>query len=101
VRSVQYRPRADRDLPRGYPEVQPAAPTSEGQRPSGQWLHEAVELDALPPTELRDRLRRAIDEVIDREAWNRAKTVEDAQRETCKRYAGVFREMVAREGYAE
>jgi len=25
----------------------------------------------------------------------------DAQRETCKRYAGVFREMVAREGYAE
>jgi len=64
--------------------------------------NEAVELDALPPSELRARLRRAIDAVIDRDAWNRAQIVENAQRETCKRYAGVFRDMVSAEGdYAE
>jgi len=55
--------------------------------------NEAVELDALPPTELRSRLRRAIDEVIDRQAWDRATMVEQAQQETCVRYAGVFKEM--------
>ena len=54
---------------------------------------EAVELDALPPTELRARLRRAIERLIDHEAWDRAKLVEQAQRETCVRYAGTFRDM--------
>ena len=58
---------------------------------------EAVELDALPPTELRDRLRRAIDDLIDREAWDRAKLVESAQRETCVRYASLFKRMAAGE----
>jgi len=55
--------------------------------------NEAVELDALPPMELRRRLRQAIDEVIDHEAWDRAKLVERAQRETCARYAGILQEM--------
>jgi len=57
--------------------------------------NEAVELDALPPTELRRRLKQAIDQVIDHDAWNRAKTVENAERETCKRYAGIFKEIAA------
>lgn len=34
---------------------------------------EPVELDALRPTELRARLRHAIEDLIDHEAWNRAK----------------------------
>lgn len=52
-----------------------------------------VELDALPPTELRRRIREAIEGLIEPGAWNRAKLVEDAQRETCKRYVEVFKEM--------
>jgi hypothetical protein len=55
----------------------------------------AVELDALPPTELRARLKDAIEDVIDHDAWDRALVVEKAQRETSKRYAGVFKEMMS------
>jgi hypothetical protein len=55
---------------------------------------QAVELDALPPTELRARLRKAIDAVIDRVAWDRASMVEEAERDTCRRYAGVFKAMM-------
>jgi hypothetical protein len=54
----------------------------------------AVELDALPPTELRARLRRAIDSVIDRDAWDRAMLVEEAQRQTCQRYASALSQMI-------
>jgi hypothetical protein len=54
----------------------------------------AVELDALPPTELRARLRRAIDSVIDRDAWDRALLVEEAQRKTCQQYGRVLAEMI-------
>jgi len=56
--------------------------------------NEAVELDALPPTELRRRLREAIELLIDPAAWQRSKAVEAVQRETCNRYAGVLRRMV-------
>jgi hypothetical protein len=55
---------------------------------------QAVELDALPPTELRARLRKAIDSVIDHAAWDRASMVEEVQRDTCRRYAGVFKSMM-------
>jgi len=55
--------------------------------------NEAVELDALPPTELRRRLREAIELLIDPAAWERSKAVEAAQRETCVRYAGVLHRM--------
>jgi hypothetical protein len=56
----------------------------------------AVELDALPPNELRGRLRIAIESLIDRAAWNRARLVEEAQRATCQRYAGLLRELSSR-----
>jgi hypothetical protein len=51
---------------------------------------EAVELDALPPTELRARLRRSIDALIDWGIWERSRLVEEAQRETCQRYADAL-----------
>jgi hypothetical protein len=53
----------------------------------------AVELDALPANELRGRLRRAIESLIDRPAWERASMVEEAQRATCERYASLLREL--------
>jgi hypothetical protein len=37
---------------------------------------ECVELDALPPTELRRRLREEIEGMLDRDAWQRAIDVE-------------------------
>lgn len=47
----------------------------------------AVELDALPPTELRTRIDRAIKELLNMEVWGRALTLEKAQRETTARIA--------------
>jgi hypothetical protein len=57
----------------------------------------AVELDALPPTELRRRIREAIESRIDYEAWNRAMLVEAAQQETCRNYASTIRMLMAKE----
>lgn len=41
---------------------------------------ECVELDALPPAELRKRIREAIESLLDCETWNRALAVEEAER---------------------
>jgi hypothetical protein len=40
---------------------------------------ECVELDALPPEELRRRIRQAVTALIDQEVWNRAIKVEKAE----------------------
>jgi len=55
-----------------------------------------VELDALSPDVLRDRLRTAIERLIDQRAWQRAKLVEEAQQKTCQRYAGMLKKMAAK-----
>ena len=60
---------------------------------------DTVELDALNPNVLRNRLSRAIDSLIERRAWNRAELVEKAQRETCERYAGMLQNMENEAGY--
>jgi len=44
-----------------------------------KFSNRCVELDALPPTELRHRLRSAIEKVMDIEAWNRAVQVEQVE----------------------
>jgi hypothetical protein len=41
-----------------------------------------VELDALPPNELRRRIKEAVHDLIDWEAWNRATCVEAAEKES-------------------
>jgi hypothetical protein len=50
----------------------------------------AVELDALPPTELRERLETAIRDEVEGEAWERAMTIEQAHRETTERIMEAF-----------
>jgi hypothetical protein len=45
---------------------------------------DCVELDALPPSELRQRLRRAIQAKIERTAWERMIAVERAEQETTR-----------------
>ena len=52
--------------------------------PRSEWFQEhhgdeCVELDALPPTELRRRVRKAVDGVMDREQWERAVRVEEVE----------------------
>jgi len=44
-----------------------------------------VELDALPPEELRSRVRQAIESHIEGEAWERALTTEKAEQESIQR----------------
>jgi len=47
--------------------------------------NKCVELDALPPDELRKRIREAIEAHLDREAWNRALRVEQVEKESITR----------------
>jgi hypothetical protein len=51
---------------------------------------QAVELDALPPTELRTRLQKAIISKVDLRQWRRALAVEQAHVETTERIARAF-----------
>jgi hypothetical protein len=59
---------------------------------------QTVELDALRPDILRQRLHNAIDKLIDHVAWDRAKLVEEAQQITCQRYAGMLKKMAETAG---
>jgi hypothetical protein len=43
-----------------------------------------MEVDAIAPTEIRQRLREAIESHIDQDAWDRLKQVEDMERSTIK-----------------
>jgi hypothetical protein len=49
---------------------------------------ECVELDALPVTELRRRVRAAIEDLIDKDAWDRMRVVEQAERKSIREIAG-------------
>jgi len=50
-----------------------------------------VELDALPPGELRRRIRKAIESHIDWEAWSRALAVEEAEKESIENFVGRWK----------
>jgi hypothetical protein len=50
----------------------------------------AVELDALPPTELRARLQKAISNEVETKSWERALVIESAHRETTERIVEAF-----------
>jgi hypothetical protein len=58
-----------------------------------RYSNRCVELDALPPTELRQRIRSAIEGLRDAQLWERAVAVElvelDSIRQTMKRWPGV------------
>src|SRR5262249_21429451 len=46
-----------------------------------------VELDALPASELRDRLEAAVLELIDKETWNRQVNVQEIEMECIRDFA--------------
>lgn len=53
--------------------------------------NQAVELDALPPDELRRRVREAVESHINGEAWTRALAVERAEKESIKNFVGRWK----------
>lgn len=58
---------------------------------------QAVELDALPPTELRRRIDQAIRAVVNNETWNRAQRIENAELETTKRIQAILNRELKKE----
>ena len=46
---------------------------------AAKYGNKCVELDALPPDVLRERIRCHVEELIDFESWNRAKSTEEAE----------------------
>lgn len=46
--------------------------------------HQAVEVDALPPDELRRRVKESIEQFIPSLEWERLKQIEEVEKETCK-----------------
>lgn len=59
---------------------------------------DCVELDALPPDVLRDRLRKEIESYIEPEPWARARLLEEAQRTTNKHIASEVLKMMDTRG---
>lgn len=47
---------------------------------------DCAEIDAIPPTELRRRVREAIESHVDQESWERLRAVEEAEKETLERF---------------
>ena len=56
-----------------------------------QYGTSCAEIDALPPTELRQRVSDAIDSHIDVDRWNRLLKVEQAERETLDQFVTSLR----------
>jgi hypothetical protein len=56
---------------------------------------ECVELDALPPTELRRRIRKAVMRHVDTESWKRTKLVEAAETKSIVSFAKTLQNLEA------
>jgi predicted acyl esterase len=64
----------------------PTRPTKESDSRSRKWSGtECVELDSMPPAELRRLVEDAITSRIDRHAWNQLKKIEREEQETLER----------------
>jgi hypothetical protein len=48
-----------------------------------------IEIDALPPNEIRQRLKESIESHIDQAKWQSLKAVEGLERETISKWAAV------------
>jgi hypothetical protein len=62
---------------------------------------DTVELNALPPTELRTRISRAIRSLLDKEAWDRAMRVEKVEQASIADIARSFATLKSNERDAE
>jgi hypothetical protein len=55
-----------------------------------QYSNKCIELDALPPSELRRRIRAAVEGVMDIKAWNRAIVVEQVETKSIQDFIGPY-----------
>ena len=66
----------------------PTRPTKRSDRRSANWSGSAcVELDAMPPSELRRLVKQAITSRIDVYEWNQLKEIEEQERQSIRRIA--------------
>jgi hypothetical protein len=70
----------------------PTRPTKKSDSRSKAFGDRSVELDAIPPEKLREQIQACIDEHLDYDAFERLKTVEDAEKDTLDTIVGRFRE---------
>jgi hypothetical protein len=55
-----------------------------------QYSNKCIELDALPPNELRRRIRNAVEAVMDMESWARAVAVEEVEKKSILDFIARF-----------
>jgi hypothetical protein len=61
----------------------PTRPTKQGDSRARNWTGtECVELDSMPPSEMRELIENAITDLIDPHAWQQLKAIETAERES-------------------
>ena len=79
----------------GLPPLQ--VKTSDSRASNFVSLHgnQCVELDALPPAELRGRIRKAVMRHVDNESWKRAKLVESAETQSIVSFAEKLQNLEA------
>lgn len=63
----------------------PTRPTKRTDTRSNGWGGSSVELDAIPPSHLRNLVRERIEQHVDREAFTKLKLVEESERELLSR----------------
>jgi hypothetical protein len=79
----------------------PTRPTKETDSRSRDFKGESVEVDAIPPTTLRQMVRQCIEFHIDREEIHRIQMIEREERETLRRIARNFSTPAEIGGYDE
>lgn len=68
----------------------PTRPTKKTDSRAKGWIGGSVELDAIPPAELREIVQWCIERHIDAEALAALELTEDAERETIRHIAAKF-----------
>lgn len=77
------------------PPLKVKAADPRAERFIGEYGDECVELDALPPNELRDRIERAVMQHVDAELWERSKMVEQAEQGSILAFAEKLQNLEA------
>jgi hypothetical protein len=67
----------------------PTRPTKKSDSRSGSFGEISVELDAIPPIQLRQLVDRAIEQHVDPDELDRLKLVEEAERETLRKLSEI------------
>jgi hypothetical protein len=70
--------------------VLPTRPTKASDTRAKKFVGESVEVDAIPPAQLRSMVEGAIRSHVDEERYDRFLTVENAERESLEQFVSVW-----------